>query len=267
MPRIQCAALLAALALLAPAAAHAEVPPAGGTAFNPAPQSTAQYDVAPPTADTQHNVEAEDGTQIYVETYLPEQRLGGPAVPARVPIVLISTPYDTLYQGTGYYAAIDHLVQRGYGVAVQHVRGTGNSGGCLEQTAAKQIDDTARVIHFLGTDVDYSDGNVGMYGVSYDAETQTSTAGLGKPELIAPLKAIIPLASVGGQYEYSNYDGVPFEDQALMSNTTYFPISLAPGLASPGQQAPQQKLACQVELYEGSLDTSGDMTDFWKARE
>ena len=213
MPRSLLAALIAAFALSSPALAA--TPPEGGTPFHPAPQSSDRFDVAPPTADTQHNVEAEDGTQIYVETYLPEQRAGGPAAPARVPIVLISTPYDTLYQGTGYYAAIDHLVQRGYGVAVQHVRGTGNSGGCLEQTAAKQIDDTARVIHFLGTEVPYSDGNVGMYGVSYDAETQVSVAGLGKPELIAPLKAIIPLASVGGQYEYSNYDGVPFENQAL----------------------------------------------------
>lgn len=45
------------------------------------------------------------------------------------------------------------------------MRGTGNSGGCLEQTAENQI---------------------GMYGVSYDAETQVSVAGLGDPALIAP---------------------------------------------------------------------------------
>lgn len=271
-------AALAALTLMS-SSASAAPPPAGGTAFEPAPRSEAVYSVAAPTAETKHIVPAKDGKDLYVETYLPEQTAGGPAVPERVPIVLISTPYDTLYtafspdslesgqEETRYYAAVRHLVQRGYGVAINHVRGTGNSGGCLEQTAENQIDDTARVIDFLGTKAAYSDGSVGMYGVSYDAETQVSVAGLGDPELIAPLKAIIPIASVGGQYEYSNYDGVPFTGQALGSNGVYFPISAAPGVASPAQQRPHEKLDCQPELFTGSLDMSGDMTPFWLRRE
>ena len=272
MRRLLLAVLVTALTSIAPSAVAAP-PPAGGTAFVPQPQSADRYDVAAPTPATKHHVETADKDPItglpmtvYVETYLPEQRDGGPPVPARVPIVLISTPYDTLYQPTGYYAMVDHLVKRGYGVAINHVRGTGNSGGCLEQTADKQIDDTARVIHFLSRRA-YSTGKIGMYGVSYDAETQVSVAGRGKPELIAPLKAIVPLASVGGQYEYSNYDGVPFEDQALFSNATYFPISAAPGLADPVHQYPHQKLNCQTELFQESLDRSGDMTPFWMVRE
>jgi X-Pro dipeptidyl-peptidase len=260
-------AIVLALLLSVPAVAQADAPPEGGTAFEPAPRSKARYDVAAPSSATRHAVEAQDGTDLYVETYLPTQRPGGPAAPAKVPVVVISTPYDSLYQPLGYYETLEHLVRRGYGVAVNHVRGTGNSGGCLEQTADRQIDDTARVIHFLGTKAAYSDGNVGMYGVSYDAETQVSVAGLGDPELIAPLKAIVPLASVGGQYEYSNYDGVPFENQALFSNTFYFPISAAPGLADPTKQYPHEKLSCQPEIFEASLDRSGDMTPYWQRRE
>ena len=265
MRRLLLAVLTVALTSLA-APALAAPPPPGGTALIPQPQSQSVYDV-PSNPQEEHQVEAADGVKIFVETYLPEQREGGPAVPAEVPIVLISTPYDTLYQGLGYYAILDHLVKRGYGVAINHVRGTGNSGGCLEQTATAQIDDTARVIHFLGTEAEYSTGSVGMYGVSYDAETQVSVAGLGDPELIAPLKAIVPLASVGGQYEYSNYDGVPFEDQALFSNATYFPISAAPGLGNVVHQFPHEKLNCQPEIFEASLDRSGDMTPFWMERE
>jgi X-Pro dipeptidyl-peptidase len=266
MRRIMLAAV-AALTLIAVPAASAAPPPEGGTAFEPEPRSKPLYDVEFPSDDTRHMVKAADGADLYVETYLPAQRDGGPKPPAKVPIVVFATPYDTLNQALGNYNALDHLVQRGYGVAIHHVRGTGNSGGCLEQTSTKQIDDTARVIHFLGTEAPYSDGNIGMYGVSYDAETQTSVAGLGDSDLIKPLKAIIPIASVGGQYEYSNFDGVPFAQQALLSNTTYFPISAAPGLADPTAQHPHEKLGCQPELYQASLDESGDMTPFWRSRE
>lgn len=52
------------------------------------------------------------------------------------------------------------------------MRGTGESGGCLEQTAQNQIDDGGRVIEYLGRDAPWSNGRVGMYGASYDAETQ-----------------------------------------------------------------------------------------------
>src|SRR3712207_7492315 len=86
MRRLRLAVLMTTF-LLAPSTASAAPPPEGGTAFNPTPRSEALYDVAPPTADTRHAVAGEDGTELYVETYLPEQREGGEAPPARVPIV------------------------------------------------------------------------------------------------------------------------------------------------------------------------------------
>ena len=52
-----------------------------------------------------------------------------------------------------------------------------------------------------------------------------------------------------------------------MSNATYFPISAAPGLGNVTHQFPHEKLNCQPELFEASLDQSGDMTPFWMERE
>jgi predicted acyl esterase len=162
---------------------------------------------------------------------------------------------------------ITWFTSRGYAVAQHHVRGTGNSGGCLEQTADLQIDDGARIVEYLGRDAPWSNGAVGMYGHSYDAETQISTAGLGDPAKIAYLKAIVPSASVSGQYEYSHLDGVPFAGQALLSNTTYLATtSLAPGEAPVGAQT-FERFGCQPELFAGSAGTSGDHTAFWKRRE
>jgi predicted acyl esterase len=161
--------------------------------------------------------------------------------------------------------AIDYFVSRGYAVAQHHVRGTGSSGGCLEQTAENQISDGALVVEHLATKTPWGDGNVGMYGISYDAETQISVVGLGDPAKTRYLKAIVPAATVGGQYEYSNFDGVPYQGQAILSNTAYLALTTVPGTSRVDFFA--ARLGCQGELFAGSADTSGDMTDFWARRE
>jgi predicted acyl esterase len=262
------------LALGLPAAARAASAPDAGTAFEPHPLSQPLYATKAPDADPdvqRHIVTAADGVALYVETWLPAAK-DGKAPPARVPTILIATPYVS--QGVERYPnrnlanVIAYFNARGYAVAQNHIRGTGESGGCLEQTSTHQIDDVARVIQYLGRDAPWSSGAVGMYGHSYDAETQTSTAGLGDPRLVYPwLKAIVPSASVAGQYEYSFFDGVPYTGQAIGSNGSYLATtSLAPGATSTPQQF-GEKLTCQPEMMAGSIDQSGDMTPFWQVRE
>jgi predicted acyl esterase len=261
---------IAALAAGAPAGALAASAPDDGRPFDPAPVSPAVYGIKPPSADParqRHIVEAKDGVDLYVETWLPAPK-DGSVVPERLPTVLIMTPY--VKQGVMRSAAenaINYLTARGYAVAQHHVRGTGESGGCLEQTSTNQIDDAARVIEYLGKDAPWASGSVGMYGKSYDAETQISVAGLGNPAMTQYLKAIVPIASVGGQYEYSFFDGVPYTGQAILSNSTYFALTSAtPGETSTPAQF-VEKTTCQPELFAGSADQSGDMTPFWKVRE
>lgn len=269
------AALLLLLAVSGAAAAQAEPAPDAGRAFEPAPQSTPLYGTKAPSADPARQrkvVAAKDGVGLFVETWLPKEKNGN-VPPARLPTLLVMTPY--VQEGDEEYPAdsrgnpgfIDYMTSRGYAVAQHHVRGTGNSGGCLEQTAANQIDDGARVVEYLGRDASWADGNVGMYGISYDAETQLSVAGRGDAEKIQYLKAIVPAASVGGQYEYSYFDGVPYTGQAVLSNAFY----LAGVSAVPGQPEflPQyfQKASCQDEVFLSSADQSGDLTPFWQERE
>ena len=266
------AVLLACLAL--PAAAQAASAPDAGRAFEPHPLSEALYGTTSPDKNPdlqRHIVTAADGVALYVETWLPAAK-DGKAPPARVPTVLIATPYVS--QGVERYPdrnlanVITWFTSRGYAVAQNHIRGTGESGGCLEQTSTHQIDDVARVIEYLGKDAPWSNGAVGMYGHSYDAETQTSTAGLGDPKRVYPwLKAIVPSASVAGQYEYSFFDGVPYTGQAILSNGSYLATtSMTPGATSTPQQF-AEKLTCQPEMFAGSIDQSGDMTPFWQVRE
>lgn len=265
--------LLITLALAAPAQGASA--PDAGTAWEPAPVSQPLYGTAAPASkpDIQRRwITARDGVKVYVETWLPAAKNGNEP-PERVPTILVSTPYAK--QGNSRYEKLQpndlvpYFTARGYAVAVTHVRGTGESGGCLEQTAAAQIDDTARVIEYLGRDAPWSNGNVGMYGKSYDAETQVSTAGLGGAARTKYLKAIVPIASVGGQYEYSNMDGVPFAGQAALSNATYLALTSAtPGATTPQQPTQMaEKLTCVAELSVMAADPTGDLNPVWAARE
>lgn len=260
--------------LLAPSGAFAASAPDRGKAWEPKPVSKPLYGTKAPSEDPetqQHYVTAHDGTDLYVETWLPKKIDGGPKPPARVPTILIMTPYVS--QGVEEYpegslpSFINYYNARGYAVAQHHVRGTGESGGCLEQTASNQWKDGANVVHYLGTKAPWTNGRVGMYGISYDAETQISTAGLGNPTKIKTLKAIIPAASVGSQYDWNYMDGVPWTGATLLGNASYLAgVSLIPGQVPAPQHYPE-KLECQDEVMGESTNITGDYTEYWKNRE
>src|SRR3954466_3058390 len=81
--------------LLLPAAAQAASAPDAGKSFEPHPLSQPLYGTKAPDADPdrqRHWVTAADGVQLYVETWLPAAK-NGTAPPAKVPTVLIATPY------------------------------------------------------------------------------------------------------------------------------------------------------------------------------
>jgi predicted acyl esterase len=254
---------LLALLVLAPAATAAA--PSLGTAFEPKPQSQPIYGTDPATKQT--TIEAVDGVDLFIETWLPAAK-DGATPPAKLPTILIMTPY--VQPGVQRYTTrndanvIEYFTQRGYAVAQHHVRGTGASGGCLEQTAELQIDDGSRVVEYLGKDAPWADGNVGMYGISYDAETQISVAGRGDPARTKYLKAIIPSETVGGQYEYSFMDGVPYTGQALLSNGAYLLTSMEGTGVGPKLA---ERATCQPDVLSNSGNPTGDMTPYWAVRE
>ena len=265
-------AALLAVSLLPAEAAFAARPKDRGFAFRTKALSRPIYGTKAPSADPdvqRHYVEAEDGIDLYVETWLPAPK-NGRKPPKKVPTILIMTPY--VVQGSKRYAppsqpdVIRYWTSRGYAVAQHHVRGTGESGGCLEQTARDQIDDGALVVQYLGRDAPWSNGRVGMFGRSYDAETQISTAGFGDREKIKYLKALVPIASVGGQYDWNFMDGVNWTGQPAIGNASYFITSMEPGQTfQPGRF--YERLECQDEVMLSSADVNGDYSEYWQRRE
>ncbi len=175
-------------------------------------------------ADHTHPWPAADGTEwpldlegpfellpdMPVEVRLPSHdgvELGGwvfvPALPEGVgaPTIVLSSPYTGLdldeapNRDSWGAGPIDLLVENGYAVAAFSVRGTGISGGCFENKGLTEQLDQVAIVEWAANQ-SWSNGRVGMMGISYPATTPLMAAIHGAPSL----KTIIPIAPVTDVY-------------------------------------------------------------------
>jgi putative CocE/NonD family hydrolase len=120
-----------------------------------------------------------------------------PAGPGKFPVILGCHPYNCEVQTAplrpigygnlrGYIEAGDpaFLVRRGYVQAVVNVRGTGKSQGKFQMMGPLEVQDVCDAIQWLANQP-WSDGNVGMFGVSYFAWLQLQVGALNPPHLKA----------------------------------------------------------------------------------
>ena len=245
--------------------------PDAGRPFEPRPASQPLYGIKAPEEDParqRHIVTAADGTEIWTETWLPKLK-DGQIPPARMPTVVLYSPY--LDRGSPGITTRAHelLVPRGYAFTTAHLRGTGGSGGCVDLNGAGTIDDGARVIEYLGRDAPWSNGSVGMYGKSFPGGTQVSVAALGDPDKIRYLKAIVPTAPVVTWYDNNFQDGVPYFLLTELGTPAFFVQESL--LEYPGDGAmPVQHLekpGCLPGLMLGSTNLSGDYSAFARERD
>lgn len=259
------------VSLLVPAATGAEGAPAGGTFFDAEPASAPVYGIQPPSEDPGRQrtvLEAADGTDLFVETWLPAPN-GDAVPPERVPVVVSISPYLAEGQVESGWA-LRELVPRGYAYANVHVRGTGESGGCIDLFGAVEADDSSLAIEYLGRDAPFSDGNVGGYGISYPGGTILSVAGRGDPERTEHLKAVVSGAPYHSAHEAQwTFDGVPsFLIPAAMPGS-YFLVSM--GLGDPmAPEAPRhvtERPWCQPDHARAAVDWSGNHTPWHAERD
>lgn len=251
-------ALLALAASAAPAAASSA--PDAGRAFRPPALPDAPYGVRGPEVRI---VEAADGVSLYTETWLPVAKDGGPAAPEHVPVVIEYSPYSS--KGSPENPErMELLVSRGYAWTQAHVRGSGGSDGCIEQTAEHEVDDGARIVEDAGVKAPWSSGRVGMYGISYRGGTQIATATGPDRARLKSLKAIVVGAPVASAYEFFAHDGVPHLAQGSVNVLAY---SLA--LSSPWESPDKlpERPGCQPTILAGASDQSGDYTEHFAVRD
>ena len=145
-------------------------------------------------------VEGAGGAKLHAEVFRPK-------TDAKVPTILLSSPYnhgDRAGGGQPFGDVVEDWGPRGYAVVVADVRGTGESGGCVEVWSKAEQEDQKALVEWVAQQP-WSDGKVGMYGVSYDGTTPVMAA-VQAPEA---LKAIVSVAGVINAYDDWHFGGVP----------------------------------------------------------
>lgn len=116
-----------------------------------------------------------DGTKLVSDVWLPPG-------PGPFPTIVVRTPYVRTEPSLGFAATATFFTRHGYAYVVQDVRGRGDSGGEF-RFLGQEPEDGYDTIENLATQP-WSDGRIGMMGVSYLASVQWLAAKEKPPHLV-----------------------------------------------------------------------------------
>src|SRR5882762_3981862 len=161
--------------------------------------STPQYEI---TRDDDVIVPMRDGVNLLADVFRPSTR-------ARYPVLIAASPFPRQIQDLGApmgfieAGASDFFVPRGYVHVIANNRGTSGSEGTFGFFDGQERRDMYDLVEWAAAQP-WSDGNVGMVGISYFAGTQLAAAVERPPHL----KAIMPIAGTYDFYESSTHHGL-----------------------------------------------------------
>jgi len=119
-----------------------------------------------------------DGVRLATRLWRPDP--AGPAGPGPWPVLLMRQPYGRAIASTVTYAHPAWYADQGFLVAIQDVRGRGDSEGTFGGFA-QEADDGAAAVRWA-RQLPEADGRVGTYGFSYQGVTQLLNSG-GSPAI------------------------------------------------------------------------------------
>src|SRR4051794_3782620 len=131
---------------------------------------------------------------------------------AKQPVILTYSPYSSLAEPkTAEDGIASRYVPQGYARAKADVIGTRGSSGCWDYGGRMEQQSGADVVKYLAH-LPWSNGKVGMTGVSYEGTTANMVAALGDKVSASAnggrgLAGIIPVAAISHWYGYAYYDG------------------------------------------------------------
>lgn len=164
--------------------------------------STAWQDYDPPeqypasVAEENIRVVMDDGVEITLFLVRPASAAGEP-VAMPLPTIVTFTPYnknvgDKVPLGGGINP---YFVRHGYNHALVDVRGTGRSGGGWDPFSAREQQDYRQILDWVVAQP-WSNGVIGMWGISATATTALLAASHGHPAI----KAVFPIVPHGDIY-------------------------------------------------------------------
>ena len=151
-----------------------------------------------------------------------------PKVPAgvKVPVIAEFGPYfgetsastpDVSQPGSWLgISVIQNLLPHGFAFAQVSVTGTGSSNHCMDLMGFAEQEGINAAVEWLGTQ-DWSNGNVGMIGKSYDGSTPWQAAMYGNEYL----KTIVPISGLIGVRELMWKNGSSEARAPFMHNVVY----------------------------------------------
>src|SRR5215813_12734156 len=137
------------------------------------------------------------GAELAVDVYLPDR--AGP-----FPTLVSPTPYrKDDYIGSAWQHVIAYFVQCGYAHVVADFRGLGSSSGiAAEAMSESEAGDGVELVEWAAAQP-WSNGNIGMYGVSYGGISALRIAAARPPHL----RAIVPIFASADIYDDFVYPG------------------------------------------------------------
>jgi predicted acyl esterase len=200
-----------------------------------------------------------------------------PVVPAgvKVPIILTYSPYNAeegpvAGDPANLDSTLSYYVPRGYARAVVDLVGTNRSGGCTDYGGLRERRTGYAVVEYLGTRP-WTNGKVGMVGVSYDGTTQWATAIEHPPHLAA----IVPQVGITRWWDYAFGQGVRFASgngTPLLFDVGFDQAhTISPGDPDPvaeGQSLPDEVNPCDdVEHQQRGYLPNPIHDAFWDERD
>jgi predicted acyl esterase len=170
----------------------------GGKAAAQVQDDGRSYDIEP------MSITVHDGTVLYGHVYLPKD-----AERPLAPVLSFSPYWNTAARGPssdpGPLAEFIHeFLQDDFAVAAINMRGTGISEGCLQFGGPLDFKDAHDVVEAVAA-ADWSNGNVGMWGHSYDGFSQYLAIAGDPPSL----EAVVPSSSVLDLWHLLTRNGAP----------------------------------------------------------
>ena len=162
-------------------------------------QSVDQYDVV---VETDHQVQARDGTLLATDVYRPARN--GDPLSEPLPVLLHRTPYNKEeVEHEGGYAAF--FARHGYIAVLQDCRGCFGSGGDVD-FLIPEAEDGADTMAWINRQ-SWSNSRIGTWGTSWAGWTQTALAALAPDNLVT----MVPNMSGSNAHESSVRQGGAME--------------------------------------------------------
>jgi putative CocE/NonD family hydrolase len=191
----------------------------------------------------------------------------------QVPVVAFASPYLNPIHGQDLLELrprlTENFVDHGYAVAFVAVRGTGDSGGCSHLMGPVERSDVSQAVTWLG-EQDWSNGNVGMLGVSYDGSTPWEVAAEGNEHLAT----IVPISGVNDPFQLMYTNGSAESRGAAVLNGAYYAYGFGIDNPTEGRSAertidgalcPEAKRGLAASLHSTATGER-DPTGYWAER-